>query len=77
MASKLPTKPYQSLAWIGTVVLLCAATLAAFNVFPVYVYLFCVANGIWVLVGILWQERSLIALNAGLTAIYVAGLLLK
>jgi integral membrane sensor domain MASE1 len=69
-------KPYQPVAWFGTTVLLIAATLAAFNIYPWYVYGFCLANGLWVLVGILWREQSLIVLNAGLTVIYVAGLIL-
>jgi hypothetical protein len=67
-------KPYQKLAWLGTVILLIAATLAAFNFYPIYVFMFCLANGIWVAVGILWKERSLIVLNAGLTFIYILGL---
>ena len=70
-------KPFQPMAWLGTGVLLIAATLAAFNIYPLYVYLFCLANGIWVLIGILWREQSLIVLNAGLTLIYIVGLLLK
>ena len=36
---------------------------------------FTLANGIWVLVGVLWKERSLIVLNAGLTIIYIIGLI--
>jgi len=71
---KANNKPYQKLAWVGTAVLLLAATLAAFNFYPIYVFLFCIANGIWVVVGILWKERSLIVLNAGLTFIYILGL---
>ncbi len=68
-------KPYQWLAWTGTVILIGAATLAAFNQYPYYVYLFCLANSIWVIVGLLWRENSLVVLNAGLTLIYVAGLI--
>ncbi len=69
-------KPYQPLAWLGTVVLILAAIMAAFNQYPYYVYLFCIANGLWVVIGILWRENSLIVLNAGLTVIYIAGLIL-
>lgn len=72
--TKSSNKPYQKLAWTGTIVLLVAATLAAFNFYPIYVFMFCIANGIWVAVGILWKERSLIVLNAGLTLIYLMGL---
>lgn len=63
------------MAWIGTFVLIIAASLAAFNLYPWYVYLFCIANGLWVMIGFLWRENSLIVLNAGLTLIYVAGLI--
>ena len=71
---KQNNKPYQKLAWLGTAVLLLATTLAAFNFYPMYVFLFCIANGIWVVVGVLWKEKSLIVLNTGLTFIYLLGL---
>jgi len=67
-------KPYQYLAWIATAVLLVAASMAAFNMYPYYSYAFTVANGLWVLIGVLWKEKSLIVLNAGLTIIYLLGL---
>ena len=69
-------KPYQWLAWISTIFLLKAATLAAFNVYPFYVYAFIISNGLWILIGVLWKEKSLIVLNTGLTIIYIVGLLL-
>lgn len=78
------TKPYQKLAWAGTVILIIAAMMASFvpevkMVFGLpghlHHYAFTVANGIWVAVGILWKEKSLLVLNAGLTIIYIVGLL--
>jgi hypothetical protein len=69
-------KPYQWLAWVATIWLLTAAILAAFNVYPLYIWAFIISNSLWILVGVLWKEKSLIVMNAGLTAIYVAGLLL-
>ena len=69
-------KPYQPLAWFSTACLLVAATMAAFNIYPWYIYAFIASNSLWVLIGILWKERSLIVLNAGLTVIYVAVLIL-
>jgi hypothetical protein len=36
---------------------------------------FISANTIWVVVGILWKEQSLVVLNAGLTLIYILGLI--
>tara|TARA_Y100001954_G_scaffold677_1_gene1043 strand:+ start:1288 stop:1506 length:219 start_codon:yes stop_codon:yes gene_type:complete len=69
-------KPYQPLAWISTGCLLIAATLAAFNIYPWYVFAFIGSNTLWVIIGILWHERSLVVLNAGLTVIYIVGLIL-
>ena len=37
---------------------------------------FIIANSLWVIVGYLWKENSLIVLNAGLTFIYILGLVL-
>jgi len=51
--------------------------MAAFNIYPWYIYAFIFSNSLWVLVGVLWKEKSLIALNAGLTLIYVIGILIK
>ena len=48
--------------------------MAAFNLYPWYSYAFTVSNLGWVLVGYLWKEKSLIVLNAGLTIIYIIGL---
>ena len=70
-------KPYQKLAWFGTLCLLLSALMAAFNIYPLYIYAFIFSNSLWVLVGILWKEKSLIALNAGLALIYVIGILIK
>ena len=70
-------KPYQWLAWLGTTTLLIAATMAAINFYPYYAYGFIIANTIWMVVGILWKEKSMIAVNLGLNVIYIVGLLLN
>jgi len=70
-------KPYQWLAWLSTVCLLIAATLAALNIYPYYIFAFIGANTLWIIIGVLWKEKSLVVMNAGLTLIYIAGLLLK
>jgi hypothetical protein len=67
-------KPYQWVAWFGTVMLLTAAILAALNIYPYYVWFFIISNGLWTIIGLLWRENSLIVMNAGLTLIYVLGL---
>ena len=69
-------KPYQSLAWLATGILIIAAALASFVPELEYQHwAFISANTLWVCVGFLWKEQSLIVLNAGLTIIYILGLI--
>ena len=69
-------KPYQFLAWLATSIIIIAAALASFvPELEYHHWAFISANSLWVLVGILWKEQSLIVLNAGLTVIYILGLL--
>ena len=70
-------KPYQFLEWTATAILNLSAILSSF--IPALVYhhwAFIIANSIWVVVGILWKEMTLVVLNAGLTIIYILGLAL-
>ena len=70
-------KPFQLLAWIATSILILAALLASFvPALEYHHWAFIIANSLWVIVGFLWREMSLIVLNAGLTIIYVFGLIL-
>lgn len=76
MKDCVAVKPYQPLAWFSTFCLLIAASLAALNLYPYYIFAFIVSNTLWVLIGLLWREKSLVILNAGLTVIYLIGLAL-
>ena len=70
-------KPYQFLALAATTILILAAILASFvPALEYHHWAFIIANSLWVIVGILWKETTLIVLNAGLTIIYVLGLIL-
>ena len=70
-------KPFQLLEWIATAILILAALLASFvPALEYHHWAFIIANSLWVFVGFLWKEMSLIVLNAGLTIIYVFGLIL-
>ena len=69
-------KPYQSLAWLATAILIIAATLASFvPELEYHHWAFISATTLWVYVGWLWKAQSLIVLNAGLTFIYILGLI--
>ncbi len=70
-------KPYQFVAWIATAVLIVAAILASFvPALEYHHWAFIIANSLWVIVGYLWKEMTLIVLNGGLTVIYILGLIL-
>jgi hypothetical protein len=70
-------KPYQFLAWASTTILILAAILASFvPALEYHHWAFIIANSLWVIVGVLWKENTLIVLNAGLTIIYILGLIL-
>ena len=70
-------KPFQFLAWTATFILILAAILASFvPALEYHHWAFILANSLWVVVGFLWRETSLIVLNAGLTIIYIFGLIL-
>ena len=73
--SPLVRKPYQALAWFGTVLLVIGASMTALNMFPMNVYVMVFANGIWLFCGYLWREPSVIGLNFAMTVIYVIGVL--
>ena len=70
-------KPFQFIAWIATGILIVAAILASFvPELEYHHWAFISANTLWVIVGVLWKEQTLIVLNAGLTIIYILGLIL-
>ena len=70
-------KPFQFIAWIATGILIIAAILASFvPELEYHHWAFIVANSLWVIVGFLWKEMSLVVLNTGLTIIYIFGLIL-
>ena len=70
-------KPYQSLAWIATGILIIAASLASFvPELEYHHWAFISANTIWIVVGLLWKAQTIVVLNTGLTLIYILGLII-
>ena len=66
-------KPYQALAWFGTVGLIVGAIMTALNIYPLNIWVMIVANGVWLIAGWLWKEPSVIGLNFFMVIIYVIG----
>jgi hypothetical protein len=42
--------------------------------YPYDIMGFMVSNTMWIIVGVVWQEKSLIVMNSALTLIYIAGI---
>jgi len=71
--TQLVRKPYQALAWVGTIGLIIGASMTAFNIYPLNIWVMIVANGIWLVAGILWKEPSVWGLNFFMVAVYLIG----
>lgn len=64
------------LKWLATAMVIFGAVLTSANIAPLNIWVFNVGNLSWMIVGLLWLEWSLVALNGILVLIYVIGLLL-
>lgn len=72
---KLKPKPFQLWAWASTITIMAGAIMAAFGYYPLYNYIFLIGNSSLAIVSWLWNEKSLVFLNAGLASIYLVGLI--
>ena len=75
MQKKLKPKPHQFWAWCSTLTILLGAITASLGLYPFYSFIFLVGNTGLAVVSWLWNEKSLVALNTGLAAIYLIGLI--
>ena len=48
--------------------------MASRNLYPYYVYGYIFSNTLWVIIGFLWKEKTIITINAGVNIIFIAGL---
>ena len=72
---KLKPKPYQLWAWASTLMIMTGALMAAFGLYPYYIYFFFIGNISLALVSWKWNEKSLIFLNGGIAIIYLVGMI--
>ena len=69
-------KPYQWLSWLATCIVLSAAIFASFVPdMHLHHYFFVAGNTLWIIVGLLWRENSILWFNVGLTVIYLLGMI--
>lgn len=67
-------KPYQWLAWIGVICVLTSSAMASLNLYPWYAYGYIFSNTLWIIIGLLWKEKTIILTNLGVNIIFIAGL---
>jgi hypothetical protein len=61
--------------WAATVFVIIGASLNAFDIEPYNIFTLLIGTILWLIVGLLWFDRALIVVNAGILAIYTAGIL--
>ena len=61
--------------WVSSIILMISLLLTANNLFPynLFIGVFCFIG--WVIVAILWKDRSLILLNTTSLVIYINGII--
>ena len=74
-----PTKQYQPLSWYvkwaSSFFLIIAMILTAYNIYPYNLFYHVIGLAGWLLVAIIWNDRSLIMLNAVALIIYANGIM--
>ncbi len=61
--------------WVATVFVIVGASFNAFYIEPYNIFILLIGTALWLIVGLLWFDRALIVVNAGILAIYTAGIL--
>ena len=60
--------------WVASIFLIIGMVLTANNIFPLNLYFSTVGIVGWVIVGMLWRDRSIMILNAIAVSIYFNGI---
>ena len=61
--------------WIATIIALLHVYLTAHDIMPYYKYTGLLAASLWLCLGYLWQQPSVIILNVIMAAMYIEGIL--
>lgn len=63
------------LEWGTLAVSIVSMVVAAYNIYPLYVYTTLVSSTGWLLLGVVWRKRSLVIIQLLVNVIYAAGLI--
>ena len=61
--------------WVSSVILLIGMLLTTHNIYPLNLIFHLIGVGGWLIVGLVWNDRALIIINAVSIAIFANGLL--
>jgi hypothetical protein len=65
------------LKWVATALICVGAALISLDIYPIGPIVSNVGTLIWLIVSIMWREKSLIVVNVVVFVIYTSGLLYK
>ena len=61
--------------WVSSIILMVSTVLTANNIFPLNLYFHSIGIGGWLIVGMLWNDRALMVINAFALATLLTSLL--
>ena len=56
-------KSVRGLKWFGSILLLIGLCFTSFNIYPLNLYFMLIGSAVWVSVGYIWKDGSIILLN--------------
>ncbi len=72
---KREIKNVRGLKWCGSILLLIGLCFTSFNIYPLNLYFMLLGSSIWVAVGYIWKDGSIILLNVVGFIITLVGLI--
>ena len=68
-------KSVRGLKWFGSILLLIGLCFTSFNIYPLNLYFMLIGSAVWVSVGYIWKDGSIILLNVVGFIIKLVGLI--
>ena len=68
-------KRVRGLKWFGSILLLIGLCFTSFNIYPLNLYFMLIGSAVWVSVGYIWKDGSIILLNVVGFIITLVGLI--
>ena len=69
------TRNVRGLKWFGSILLLIGLCFTSFNIYPLNLYFMLIGSAVWVSVGYIWKDGSIMLLNVVGFIITLVGLI--